>query len=282
MSFAVTGATGALGTLVINALADRVPADQIVALVRDLGKAAPLAARGVTVREFDYDRSDTLAPALDSVDRLLLISSNQVGRRFAQHKAVIDAAVGAGVSRIAYTSLLGAKATSNPLASEHVATEDYLAESGVTPVLLRNGWYTENFVGTLHSAAQTGTVLTSAGEGRVASAARADYAEAAAAALAADRPSGIYELSGDVAWTQADLAAAIGEVLGREITVHDVSPAEHASILAEAGVDAGAAGFAVAIDATIAAGELGIVTGDLSRLIGRPTTPLIDTLRAAA
>lgn len=282
MSLAVTGATGALGSLVIDDLLASVPADQIVALARDLGKAAPLAARGLIVREFDYDRPETLGIALAGVDRLLLISGSEVGKRVPQHTAVIDAARTAGVSRIAYTSLLGAKTASSPLAPDHVATEDYLAASGVAFVLLRNGWYSENYIPTLHAAAQSGQVLTSAAAGRVASAARADYAQAAAAALIADQPAPVYELSGDVAWSQADLAAAAGEVLRRQVTVQNVSAAEHAAILTDSGVDAATAGFLVAIDSSIAAGELGVVTGDLNRLIGHPTTPLIDTLRAAA
>ncbi len=280
-TIAVTGSTGHLGHLVVESLLRRgVPAIDIVALARDLARASDLTGLGVTVRQADYDRPDTLASALAGVDRLLLISGNDLAHRRAQHRTVIDAAKAAGVTRIAYTSVLGVPHTSNPVAPDHVATEDYLAASGVPYVALRNGWYSENYLPTLSTAAATGVVLTSAGDGRVASAARADYAEAAAVALIAEAPEPAYELSGDVAWTQDDLAAAIGEVLGRTITVEQVSPDEHRDRLIAAGVPAGAADFVVGVDAAVATGDLALHPGELGALIGRPTTPLLDTLRA--
>lgn len=280
-TFAVAGATGHLGTLVIDALIARgiAPAD-IVALARDTAKAAPLAAKGVTVREADYDRPDTLASALAGVDRLLLISG-LAANRVEQHGAVIDAAAAAGVSRIAYTSVLGADATSNPVAPDHVATEKLLAASGLEYAALRNGWYNENYLQTL-ATAQSGSFLTNAGEGRVASAARADYADAAAVVLTAASVSPVYELAGDVAWSQDELAAAISEVRGRPVAAVQVTAEDHRARLVEAGVPPFAIPFAVDVDSAIAAGELAVHTGTISVLTGRPTTPLVETLRAGA
>lgn len=281
MTIAVTGATGALGTLVVDTLLARTAPDTVVALARDTTKAAALADRGATVREADYDRPATLPAALDGVDTLLLISGNVPGEgRVAQHRAVIDAAKAAGVGRIVYTGILGGPGTANPLAADHVRTEELLAQSGVPHTVLRNGWYNENYASALDAAAKTGAVLTSADGGRVASAARADYAEAAAAVLTAETPKPVYELSGDTAWTQGDLAAALAEVLGAPVAVHHTTTSGHVQALTGAGLDEGTARFVAAIDAAIAAGALATTTGELSALIGRPTTPLVDTLRA--
>lgn len=277
----VTGATGGLGQHVVEALLRDVPASQIVAFARDVAKAAPLAERGVSVRHADYEQPHSLAGAFEGVDRLLLISGNDLtGRRFAQHRAVIDAAAAAGVSRLVYTSVLGAGTTSNPVAPDHVATEEYLASSGVPHAVLRNGWYSENYLPTLQSAPVSGEILTNAGAGRVASASRADFGEAAAAVLTATEVQRIYELSGDVAWSQQDLADAVSDVTGTEVKVHEVSAEEHVRLLEGVGLDAGTAGFVTAIDSAIAQGGLAQVTGELSGLIGRPTTPLVETLRA--
>jgi NAD(P)H dehydrogenase (quinone) len=282
MTVAVTGATGHLGGLVVQHLLARGTApDQIVALVRDPGRATTLAAAGVTVRAFDYDQPETLASALAGVESLLLVSGTAFGQRLQQHRAVIDAAKAAGVGRVLYTSSPVADESINPVAPEHKATEEYLASSGVPHVVLRNGWYHENYVQTLQAAAQTGEVLTAAGDGQVASAARTDYAEAAAVVLLSEGAGRVYELGGDVAWTFDELAAQLTGLLGREIVVHRVSAAEEVSLLTAAGLDAGTAGFVAGVDAAIAAGELGRVTGELSSLIGHPTAPIIDTLRAA-
>ncbi len=281
MSLAVTGATGHLGHLVIEHLLSRgtSPAE-IVALVRDPGRAADLAVKGVAVRAFDYEQP--VAGALAGVDSLLLVSGTAIGRRFGQHRAVIDAAKAAGVSRLLYTSAPGADASINPVAPEHKATEEYLAGSGVPFVVLRNGWYHENYLPTVGTAAQTGEVLTAAGDGRVASASRSDLAEAAAVVLASQETGRTYELTGDVAWSFDDLAADIASVLGREVAVHRVSAEEETRLLTEAGLDAGTAGFVTGVDTAIAAGELGRVNGELATLIGHPTAPIIDTLRSAS
>ncbi len=281
MSLAVTAATGHLGHLVVEHLLARGTAPaEIVALVRDPGRAEDLTAKGISVRAFDYERP--VAEALAGVGSLLLVSGTAFGRRFDQHRAVIDAAKAAGVSRVLYTSSPGADVSINPVAPEHKATEEYLAASGVPFVVLRNGWYHENYLATLSTATQTGEVLTAAGDGRVASASRSDLAEAAAVALAGQESGRTYELTGDVAWSFDDLAADIATVLGRDVAVHRVSAEEETRLLTEAGLDAGTIGFVTGVDAAIAAGELGRVNGELAALIGHPTAPIIDTLRSAS
>ena len=283
MTIAVTAATGQLGTLVVDALLERTTPDQIVAIARNAAKAEPLAAKGVDVRIASYDDPAALKDALVGVDQLLLISGSEFGKRGTQHRNVIDAAIVNGASRIVYTSAPKADTSTLPVVPEHLETEQYLASVGVDHVLLRNNWYHENYAQTIETARQTGSVLTSAGDGRVASAARADFAEAAAIVLTTDAPAKpVYELAGDIAWTQDDLAATLTEVLGTPITVARVTPEQQASILLDAGLDEGTAGFVTAIDAATEKGELALVTGDLSSLLGRPTTPLAETLRALA
>lgn len=283
MTIALTGATGALGRLVVDALISRGTApSEIVAVVRDTAKAQPLADLGVTVREAAYGDVPALTAALDGVDRLLLVSGSEVGQRVDQHRSVIDAASAAGVGFIAYTSAPRASDSTLILAPEHKATEELLAASGIPAALLRNNWYSENYVGQLEQAAGTHELLSSAGDGRVASASRIDYAEAAAVVLTTDGHDGaVYELGGDVAWTFADLAATFTDILGEPVALVSVDTAEHARRLEAAGLDAGTVGFVTGLDQSIADGTLAEVTHDLSGLIGRPTTPLEEGLRAA-
>ena len=284
MTIAVTGATGQLGRLVIDELLTRTSADQIVALARDTAKAADLAERGVEVRAFDYSQPVGLAAALNGVDRLLLISGNAIGQRVQQHTAVIEAATVARVPLVAYTSVLHADtAKTLAVAPEHVATEQLLAEAPFDVVLLRNGWYSENVVEAAKQAAATGVILTSAGDGQQFTAPRADYAAAAAAVLTAETVEpATYELAGDEGWTQDDFAQIISELSGKAVAVQQVSAAEHQAALAAAGLPEGVIGFLVSTDAAIADGELADpAPGTLSRLIGRPTTPIRDTLAEA-
>lgn len=281
MTIAVTAATGQLGTLVIDALLDTVPAGEIVAIARNAEKAAPLAAKGVDVRIASYDDRAALDAALAGVDAVLLISGSEIGHRQAQHANVIDAAKAQGVARIVYTSAPHADTSTLPMAPEHLQTEQYLASAGVEHVLLRNGWYNENYGQALATAAQTGTLLTSAGDGRIASAARKDLAEAAAVVLTANGPlKPVYELTGDSAWTQDELAAAMSEVLGKPVTAQHVTTEEHIAILQQFGLDEGTATFLAALDTATARGDLAPTTGELAALIGRPTTPLVESLRA--
>ena len=230
---AVTGATGKLGQLVVAALLEQLPPGKIAALVRAPAKAFDLAAKGVIVREANYDRPETLGPALAGVAKLLLISGSEIGRRVSQHKAVIDAAKAAGVKLIAYTSVLHADTSLLGLADEHRQTEVLLKESGVPYVLLRNGWYTENYTASIPAALQHGALLGSAGEGRIASATRADYAAAAAAILAASEDQGgrIYELAGDEAYTLAEFAAELSRHSGRDVVYRNLPEADYRAAL---------------------------------------------------
>lgn len=279
----VTGATGLLGCLVVTELLERgVPAQQIVAAVRTPEKAVGLAARGVLVREADYDRPETLATALAGADRLLLVSGNEIGRRVAQHGAVVDAAVAAGVRLIAYTSVLNAGTADFPLATEHRATEELIRSSGLRYALLRNGWYTENYTGNLTAALQHGAVLGSAGAGRVAAATRADYAAAAAAVLVGDGPDdATYELGGDEPFTLAELAAEVTRQSGTEVVYRDLPVGEYTEALVAAGLPEPYAAILAECDLGIARGELTTDSGDLRRLTGRPTTTLAEAVATA-
>lgn len=281
MSLAVTGATGALGTLVIEKLLETVPPADIVAVVRNSEKAAPLAQRGVTVRVADYDEPDALTAALEGVQSLLLISSSEVGQRLGQHRNVIEAAQTAGVSRIVYTSLVKAATSQHVLAPEHRGTEELLNETGLAITVLRNNWYHENYAANIEPVRATGVLHGAAGNGRVAGAARRDYAEAAAAVLTQPGHEGkVYELTGDRAYDYGELAAALGEVTGREATYQQVSQAELAAALQQHGLPEDVAGFVATLDTDIARGDLAEVDPTLSELIGRPTTGLVEALRA--
>lgn len=278
----VTGATGLLGRLVVEGLLEQVPADQVAVLVRSPEKAADLAARGVEVRTADYSRPETLDGAFAAGDKVLLISGSEVGQRIEQHQAVVDAAVKAGVALLAYTSVLGGDLATFRLAGEHQATEAAIRASGLPFVLLRNGWYTENYTGNLAQALEHGAVLGSAGEGRVASATRADFAAAAVAVLTTEgHENQAYELSGDTAWSFAEYAAEVAAQSGQPVVYRELTPEQHLQLLLDAGLPQPFAETLVDVDAGISRGELAVSTGDLSRLIGRPTTPLADSVGAA-
>jgi len=283
MTILVTGASGHLGRLAIEALLERgVAADTIVAGARKPEVLAELAERGVRTVELDYTQPDTIAAALVGVDHLLLVSSSVPGNRFAEHKNVIDAAKTAGVEHLVYTSATDARDSALVLAPEHKATEEAIEASGIPATILRNGWYSENYTGTYATAVATGEVVASTGEGRVSSASRKDYAEAAAVVLSEPGHVGqVYELSGDTAWDFSELAATIGTIAGRDVTFRSLTAEEHAAELAAAGLDEGTIGFIVGLDGNIRDGLLGHTPGDLSRLIGHPTTPLTEGLAAA-
>jgi NAD(P)H dehydrogenase (quinone) len=279
MTIAITAATGQLGRLVADGLLQQVPADQVVLGARKPDKLAEYAARGVLVRAADYADPDTLDSAFAGVDTLLLISGSEVGMRVAQHTNAVRAAVKAGVGRIVYTSVLHADTTPLILAPEHKATEEVIRESGIAYTFLRNGWYTENYAQQVAAAVTQGSFVTSAGDGRVASATRADYAAAAVAALTGTgHENAIYELSGDTAWSFDEFGETIATVTGKPVTVEHVSAERHKEILLAAGLPEATAGFVVALDADIANGLLADTPGDLRALIGRPTTPLADTV----
>ena len=280
MSIVITGASGHLGKLVIDSLLRLgVEPNEVLAAGRDNERLSDhYAPKGVRTVQIDFNDPGSMEKVFERGDRVLLISGNEMGKRVAQHGNVIDAARKAGVAHLAYTSAQRADTTTLVLAPEHKATEEALIASGVTYTILRNGWYTENYVPALEQARQTGKVVASAGNGRVASAPRADYAAAAAAVLFGEgHENAVYELSGDVAWDFDDLAAVFGAALDRKVTYEAVEPEEHLAILKGAGLDELTAGFLVALDGNIRDGELALTTGDLSRLTGRPTVPLSET-----
>lgn len=284
MTLLVTGTSGHLGRLAVLALLERgVAPAEIRAGARDLERIADLAALGVIPVALDYTDPASIAAAVGGVEKVLLVSGTAMGERVAQHSAVARAAHEAGVAQLVYTSAPKADATALVLAPEHAGTEAALAEIGIGHTILRNNWYAENYAATLAQAAETGSVAHSAGSGRVASAPRAEYAEAAAAVLTTDGHLGaVYELGGDTAWSFDEFAQAAAEVLGREVSAVALSPEDHFAALESAGLDAGTAGFVTALDTNIAAGELDVVTGDLARLLGRPTATLEQQLRALA
>jgi len=272
MTIGITGATGHLGRLVVDKLKNKVPAEQIVALVRSPAKASEL---GVAVREADYGRPETLDVALSSVDTLLLISSSELGRRVFQHRNVIEAAKKAGVSRIVYTSVLHADRSPLSVAAEHRETETWLTSSGISYTILRNGWYTENYAMAIPGALAGGVFLGSAGDGKISSASRADFAEAAVAALTTEAHNGkTYELAGDEAYTLTDLAAEVSRQTGKTIPFKNLPEAEYANALLGFGMPEDFARAVASWDALAAKGALFDDSHQLSALIGRPTTPL--------
>jgi NAD(P)H dehydrogenase (quinone) len=280
--YAVTGATGQLGRLVIEALLKTIPADRIVAAVRNPAKANDLAERGVIVREADYSRPDTLRSALAGVEKLLLISSTEVSGRLPRHRAVIDAARAAGVSLIAYTSMLHADTSPATLAIEHRQTEEAIAASGLPAVILRNGWYAENHLMALPAALEHGAFVGAAKDGRFSSAVRQDYAEAAATVLtASDQAGKTYELAADHAFTFAELAMEVSRQSGKTIIYNDLSEADYRDVLAGAGLPADLAALLADADAAASRGALFDDGGALRRLIGRPTTSMQSLVAAS-
>ena len=278
--YAITGASGHLGRLALNALLETLAPAQVVALARDPAKLADLAARGVQVRRFDYEAPQTLVPALAGVERLLLISSSEVGKRTPQHQAVIDAAKAAGVGFIAYTSILRADTSPMGLAVEHRATEAALTESGLAHALLRNGWYTENYVQSAPAAVEHGALLGAAGDGKISGASRADYAAAAVKVLTGEATTKVYELAGDEAFTLTQFAQALSDIAGKPVLYKDLPQTDYAAALKGAGLPAAVADMLAESDAKAAKGSLFDDSRVLSGLIGRPTTPFKETLAA--
>ncbi len=279
MKIGVTGATGQLGRIVVEKLKEKVSAESIVALARTPDEAAGL---GVEARAFDYSKPENLVTSLQGIDYLLLISSSEVGQRTLQHGNVINAAKQAGVKWIVYTSLLHADKSSLSLAEEHLATEAALKTSGISHTVLRNGWYTENYTGSVKGAVAAGAFIGSAGNGKIASAARADYAEAAVAVLTGEGNVGkVYELAGDEAYTLTDLAAEISRQTGKNIPYNNLSEAEYANILKSLGLPEGLAQAIAGWDVGASKDDLFDDTKQLSALIGHPTTSLAKVIADA-
>jgi len=280
--FVITGATGQLGRLVIQSLLKAVPADSVIAAVRDLEKADDLAAMGVQVRQADYNQPASLSAALQGADRVLLISSSEIGQRVRQHQAVIDAASQVGVKLLAYTSVLHADTSVLALADEHRQTEAAIRASGLPFALLRNGWYTENYTAGIPTALSLGAVYGCAGDGPIASAARADFAEAAAIILTSERPAGeVYELAGDASYTLSDFAAELSRQSGKPINYVNLPEADYKSALLGAGLSEVLADLLANSDQGASQGALFDAGRQLSKLLGRPTSSLETAVRAA-
>ncbi len=283
MKVAVTGSTGQLGNLVIEKLLERTSAENIIAVARNTEKAKGLTEKGVEVRHGDYDNAASLEKAFNGVDRVLLISSSEVGKRASQHKNVIDAAKKAGVSQIVYTSITKADTSTNPLAPEHKETESYIKSSGLAYTIVRNNWYTENYVSYIDGAKTFGQVAAAAKNGKVASASREDYAEGAAAVLLGEGHAGkTYEFGGDHAFDYKELASTIGDIIGKEVPYVEVSEKDVTEMLKSSGMDEGTAGFYAMLDTSISEGTLEYSNGNLTKIIGRPTTTLKAVLSAYA
>lgn len=278
---AITGATGQLGRRVISHLLTYLPAHQIVAIARQPDRLAELAASGVIVRQADYDAPDGWPEALHGVEKLLLISSNEMGKRLAQHQRVIEAAATAGVGQIAYTSLLHADRSPLGLASEHQQTERLLQQAALDTVILRNGWYTENYLASVPAAIKHGLLMGCAGAGRISAAARDDYAAAAATVLLRDDQAGkIWELAGDESWTLSQLAQAISQHSGKEVDYQDMDEASFAAALVSAGLPQPFAALLADSDSGARQGGLYDDSHQLSQLLGRPTRTLAQMLTA--
>lgn len=280
----VTAANGQLGRLVIQSLLNKLPASEIVAAVRNPDKSADIAALGVEIRQADYNQAHTLDTAFKGADKVLLISSSEVGSRVAQHQAVIDAAKRAGVTLLAYTSLLNVDTSPLALASEHLATEQAIKHSGIPYLLLRNGWYTENFAARIQPTLAHGVLIGSAGDGRISSAGRADYAEAAAVAITSEGQAGkVYELAGDDGFTLSDFADELSKQSSRKIVYQNIPEAAYAQALVDAGLPPPFAALLADSDTGTAKGGLFDDGRQLSRLIGRPTityaTVIADALK---
>ena len=279
----VTGASGQLGHLIINALLEKLPASQIIAGARNTGKAKDLATYGVEIRKIDYERPETLETAFAGVEKLLLISSSEIGKRARQHEAVIDAAKKAGIKLLVYTSVLHCETSTLGLAEEHRQTERALLASGIPWVILRNGWYTENYTASIPMAVEHGVLLGSANNGQIASAARKDYAEAAVAVIVSDEQQAgkIYELAGDKAYTLTEFADEVSRQSNKSILYKDMPEEEYRKILIDAGLPEPVAALLADSDAAASKGALFDDSHTLSKLIKRPTTSYSATIASA-
>jgi len=280
-SIAITGATGQLGRLVVESLLRKMPASVLTAVVRDITKAGGFATRGVTLRQANYNDPAGLEEAFTGIKKLLLISSSEVGQRAAQHRNVISAAQRAGVQLIVYTSLLHADTSPLDLAAEHAETEALIKISGLPFVILRNGWYAENYTASIPGALANGAFLGSAGRGRIAAASRQDFAEAAVAVLTNPVAGQVFELAGDTAFTLTDLATEISRQVGKNIVYRNLPPTDYRAILLQAGLPENLAAGLASWDASAAQDALFDDSRQLSGLIGRPTTSLAESVRQA-
>jgi NAD(P)H dehydrogenase (quinone) len=280
-TYAVTGASGQLGRKVLDELLERVDASTLVALARDPAKLSDYSAKGVDVRQADYDDPASLESALAGVNRVLLISGNAVGQRERQHGNTLEAARKAGVEYLAKTSILDARDSKLALAPEHVATEKLLEQSGLNHDLLRSAWYSENFVGSLPQQVEAGAIYGASGEGRYSTATRGDLAAGAAAALVGSKGGNVYELAGDESWTMDEFAAEVSKAAGKPVRYVDQSEDDYAKTLEGAGLPPPVAAMLASTSALAGEGALENDERQLSKLSGKPTTPISETIRAA-
>ncbi|GAA3625094.1 SDR family oxidoreductase [Kineosporia mesophila] len=282
MTIVVTAATGLLGRLVLTELLKKgVPAADIVAGGRSVEKLSDFAGQGVRVQVIDYDKPETLTAAFTGADRVLFISGSEAGRRIPQHNNVVNAAKAAQVGLIAYTGIAGADSTTMKLASDHLATEAALKASGLPVVLLRHGWYLENYTDQIAGALERGVVAGAAGSGRVSAATRADFAAADVEALLSSKGGEVFEMGGDEAFTMTEYAAELSKQSGQEVRYQNLPTDKYAEMLAGVGVPGPFAEILADCDRGIRDGELHVGTGDLSNLLGRPTTSLSEAIQAA-
>ncbi|WP_339869309.1 SDR family oxidoreductase [uncultured Algoriphagus sp.] len=276
MKIGITGATGQLGKLVVEQLKIRTNASNLIALVR-----SPQKVQDIEARAFDYNDPESMEESLQGIHTLLLISGNEIGQRAMQHKNVINAAKEAGIKWIVYTSLLRADTSTLSLAEEHLATEKHLNESDIPFTLLRNGWYTENYTGSIQGALAAGAFIGSAGDGKISSASRADFAEAAAIVLTGEGHEGkVYELAGDHSFTLKDLASEISKQTGKDIPYQNLSEQEYSKALQVFGLPDRIADGIALWDVSASKGDLYAEDKTLSKLIGRPTTPMSESVKA--
>ena len=280
-TYAVTGATGKLGRLVLDDLLEQANPADIVALARDPSALSEYAQKGIDVRKADYDDPASLKAALQGVDRVLLISGNAVGQRERQHGNLIDAAKEAGVSYLAYTSILKGDKSRLALAPEHVATEKLLAQSGLNYDVLRHGWYSENYTMGLAPSLESGKIFGAVGDGRLSTATRADFAAGAAAALLRGKGGDVYELAGDHSFTMREFAEEVSRQSGRKVEYVNQAESDYAKTLEGAGLPPPVAAMLASTSALSGEGELYDESKALSRLSGRPTTPIRETIGEA-
>ncbi len=280
---AVTGASGQLGRLVLDGLLEKIDAKEIVAIARSVDRLSEYADKGVNVRFGDYSDPTSLDKALEGVTKLLLISSSEVGQRALQHQNVIEAAQKRDLQLFAYTSLLKADTSPMMLAGEHKQTEDMIAQAGLPSVILRNGWYSENYVASVPSILGMGTVYGCAGHGKISSAPRKDYADACVAVLLSEEEQSgkLYELAGDSSFDLATFAALIAEAGDQEISFQNLTQSEYAQVLRQAGLPDGFADMLADSETQAEAGWLYDDSKTLSQLIGRSTEPLKTTIENA-
>lgn len=279
MKILVTGATGKLGSKVVESLLKSVPASNLVVSVRNPEKAEGLRNRGVEVRQGDFDRPETLDKAFRGIDRLLIISADGDNEtRIEQHANAVQAAERAGVKFIAYTSLANATESKNLMAPPHVATETAIIKTGIPYSFLRNNWYLENEIGSIQGALAGAPWVTSAGEGKVGWALQQDYADAAATVLVGNgHENTVYELSGPLL-TQEELASALGSVLGKDIPVQQVSDEQYAEIMRGLGLPDFVIPIVVGIQESIRNGSLEVNSNDFEKVLGRPITSINEAL----